>query len=472
MPGLGIRLNPFATRLSLVSFSVFALLWGTFFIEIMLPLLIGLLFSLNLIYLRFFGRGSIDKLGLLLIANFAYWILSGLITGGITPLDLLNMKLWNGDGRIVIGSLPLLLFSLVRVTHGDMRRAINTMLWMGLISMAFYMLWMGLSVSWLAGPGHPDEFQGFLSSHTGAGTFFGCLAAFIMIYGYERKNWHMTLLGIALIAPTFSSASREALVGLMAVMAWYLIVRNPQPKSVLAVLVIGSLLFVTLPAFLSNKTYERTYGLLSWDFVTSAVSQAESAITSDWQFGDWSVESGTENLEEGDVTTLVRIQLWVYATKRFLESPLFGMGWGRFNDPGVEFIDAAPYLSLGADGTKKLSPATAHNSYFHLAAESGLVGLVLYLSLWAALYSRCGRAATILAPVRELRAFFVAGQGLIVFILACALTGHALGSPSVMLPTMTMLGIGIAFLRTNLCPARLATLQPVNASVPVPRHNA
>jgi hypothetical protein len=462
MLGLGIRLNPFAARWSLISTTVFFLLWGTFFLEIQLPLLVGLLFAANLIYLHFFGAGRIDRLGLLLLANFAYWLLSGFITGAITPIDLLNMKLWNGDGRIVIGSLPLLLFSFVRVTQGDLDRAIAAMMWMGLIGMSLYLLWVFTHISWLAGAGHPDEFHAFLSSHTGAGTFFGCLATFTMIYGYERKRWMTTLLGLALIAPTFSSGSRESLVGLMAVFAWYLLWRNPQPKMVLAGLVVGSVLFVSAPPFMSQKTYERTYGLLTWKFVESAVTQAERAVASNWQYGDWNVES-EDNLEEGDVTTLVRIQLWVYATKRFLASPLFGMGWGRFNDPDVEFIDVPPYLSIGAMGNNKLSPATAHNSYFHLAAESGLVGLALYLSLWALLYRRCGKAAFILRPLRDLSAYFIAGQGLIIFILTCALTGHALGSPSVMLPTMTLLGVAIAFLRTNLQSSKQVELRPMPA---------
>ena len=189
--------------------------------------------------------------------------------------------------------------------------------------------------------------------------------------------------------------------------------------------------------------------------------QAQRAIKSDWQTGDWNVKSGIENLEEGDVTTLVRIQLWVYATKRFLASPLFGMGWGRFNDLNTLFIEAPPLISIAAGGGKKLSPETAHNSYFHLAAESGLIGLILYLSLWVALYLRCQWACRVLVQVRDLKAFFVAAQGMIVFILTCALTGHAVGSPSVLLPTMVILGLATAFIRGNLVRPQQVSVQVI-----------
>lgn len=461
---LELNFNPFSWRWTVLSFTTFFLLWGTFFIEIQVPLLVGLLFAVTIIFIRLFGRGIIDRLGVLLFANIFYWLISGFITGSINGFDLLNMKLWNGDGRIIISSIPFLLYSLVRITHGELKHSINTMLWMGIIGMGLYVSWFTLGISWLAGAGHPDEFHAFLSSHTGAGTFFGCLATFTTIYGYQKKNWIITLLGLALVGPTFSSGSRESLVGLMAVAGWYLVLRNPKPHLILGTLAIGGVLFVTLPAVISQKTYERTFGLLEWSFVTGMVAQAERAASSDWQFGDWDVEDeGTDSLEEGDVTTLVRIQLWVYASKRIMESPLFGMGWGHFNDPHVDFIDASPFLSIANGGVKALAPSTAHNSYFQLAAESGLIGLVMYLSFWVALYRRCGRAVGAFEAVLDLQAYFVAMQALVVFILTCALTGHALGSPSVMIPTMVLLGVGTAFLRGNLFRPEQVKLVPAAA---------
>lgn len=464
MFGLGLldlRFNPFSLRWSLISVATFFLLWGTFFIEFQVALLVGLLFAVNIIYWHFFGHRRFDRLGLLLWANIAYWLISGMLVGAITPLDFLNMKLWNGDGRIIIGSIPFLMYTVVHVTHGQLKQAIRIMLWMGGSGMFLYALWVVFKFSWLAGAGHIDEFHAFLSSHTGAGTFFGCLSTFTLLYGYERKKWGITLLGLALVGPTYSSQSRESLVGLMAVIAWYLTIRNPKPRMIVVSLAVGSLLFVTMPSLMSQKTYERTYGLLTWDFITSMERQAVGAIKSDWQTGDTNVETGSESLEEGDVTTLVRIQLWVYATKRILASPLFGMGWGRFNDLNTDFINAPPYLSVGAAGGKKLSPETAHNSYLHIGAESGLIGLAMYMALWGALYLRCQRAIRILAHLRELKAFFVAAQGMVVFILACALTGHAVGSPSVLIPTMTILGVATAFLRGNVYRPEQVSLQAI-----------
>ena len=206
MFGTGLRLNPFALRWSLFSVATFFLLWGTFFIEIQVPLIVGLLFAVNIIFWRFFGHERFDKLGLLLWANIAYWLISGMLVGATSPLDFLNVKFWNGDGRIIIGSIPFLMFAVIRINYYELHQAIRTMLWMGVASMVLYAAWAVFKISWLAGPGHIDEFQAFLSSHTGAGTFFGCLSTFALLYGYEKKKWMIFALGVGLMGPTYSSA--------------------------------------------------------------------------------------------------------------------------------------------------------------------------------------------------------------------------------------------------------------------------
>jgi O-antigen ligase len=191
--------------------------------------------------------------------------------------------------------------------------------------------------------------------------------------------------------------------------------------------------------------------LISTDFVQSTLEQAEMGLHSDWAVGDWTTGGeDEENLEEGDVTSLVRILLWSYSIRKLIASPVFGLGWGRFNDTNLVLVGVPGIIDFAADGEQRLSTSNAHNSYFHVLAESGLLGLFLLLALWIILYRRFGRACRLLNDFAELRAYFVACQGLIVFALSCSLTGHALASPSIMIPVLTMLGAGIAFLRTNV----------------------
>ena len=258
----------------------------------------------------------------------------------------------------------------------------------------------------------------------------------------------------------FSSGSREALVGCMAALGWYWGIKRKHPKVMVAASLV-ILLMIPVTGSMSNKTYNRTIGMLSWETVDGIISQAKYGIGRDWQVGDWSPESDTDNLESGDVTTLVRIMLWVYASKRFVDSPLFGMGWGRFNDKSPVMVEVPILGTFMGNGEQVFSTANAHNSYFQLLSESGLVGLSMYLLMWLMIYLRCLKAEKIFTPFRTERSYYVACQGLVIYILVCALTGHALASPSVMVPVVTILGMGLAHYRNVV---RIAPQQAAETS--------
>ena len=77
-----------------ITLNVFFLLWGTFFLELQIPLLLGLMLSINTIATCFFYKGAMDKIGILLLANIAYWVTSGFLVGSISWIDFLNIKLF------------------------------------------------------------------------------------------------------------------------------------------------------------------------------------------------------------------------------------------------------------------------------------------------------------------------------------------------------------------------------------------
>ena len=83
-------------------------------------------------------------------------------------------------------------------------------------------------------------------------------------------------------------------------------------------------------------------------------------------------------------------------------------------------------------GKKTFSVGNAHNSYLHTLCESGIVGLALLLWLWSSIYIR------LLAAARDFRDWKD----------ICALTGHALASPSLMLPLTTVVGLALAAQRS------------------------
>ena len=89
-------------------------------------------------------------------------------------------------------------------------------------------------------------------------------------------------------------------------------------------------------------------------------------------------------------TTVVRLELWKKAWYLFSKSPIFGIGFGRFND-----IEPSNYyrlkgfngiLSIYNDSNYIFSASTAHNSYLQFLAETGIVGLGLLILFWILCY--------------------------------------------------------------------------------------
>lgn len=433
-------------RVSAVSLMCAALLWGTFFLKATAPIMLGLLFSAMVFYWSLIRGYRLDAIGLVLVLNMILWLGSGLVVGSLGLSSFASPGFYNGDGRILLSCLPLLALAVAPVTTWELQQFIRQLQWVVVVSIAVYLFWLITGNRSLAGAGHADEFHAFFTSHTGSGTFFGCIAVFAIVFNAERIKRGQLLFAFLLLGPVFSSGSREGLVGVMAALGWFLFAKRKNPLILLPILLLA-LALVPAVEMMSNKAYNRTLGMFSQESLAGMTGQVEAGIKSDWAVGDWNPEESNDKLETGDVTTLVRMMLWVYAGKRFVDSPIVGMGWGRFNDRQLTLIDT-PLLGIAFDGRRVFNTASAHNSYFHILAESGLLGMGLYLALWIALFFRARKAETLFKPLQSVRAYFVACQALVVYLLACALTGHALAAPSVMVPVVTILGVGAAYYRT------------------------
>lgn len=435
--------------LSIKSVTVIFLLWGIFFLEYQVPLALGLILSALLISWLLVTQARADVVVWLVLINIGYWILSGLLFGGLAISDFAKPNFYSGDGRILVSLVPLVLFTIWTMETKDLDRIAHITLGVSLGTLVIYVVWALTQTRIFSGEGHPDEFHGLLTSHTGAGTFFGSLFVFTALYGYAKRNRWILSVGILLAAPVVATGSREALVGILGVIAWLLAIklRNFRLLAASVSLLVVSILLLPV---ISEKTYNRVADIVSVDFAKTVLDQANAAAGKDWQTGDWIPGEDVENLEEGDVTSLVRVLLWTYAAKKFIDSPVLGMGWGRFNDRDVAIVDVGVIGSFAMDGRKIFSTSNAHNSYFHIAAESGFVGLLLFFGMWVYIYFRVDDLTTAFHVFPQVAAFGLAVQGLIVFAAGCALTGHAFGAPSSMIILTLICGVALSFRRNSV----------------------
>jgi O-antigen ligase len=420
-----------------------------FLLKFGVVLALGLLLAVMVWYALVWRHLSMDKVGYLVILNYLYWIVSGFLVGALTLAIVASPSFYAGEGRIFVYYVPLLLFSVYAARRRDIGFITRFLVWTAMASLPLFMIWAVTGASFLAG-GKARNFFGFLTSHTGAGTFFATIFLFLVICGLESKRRPLTLLGVAMLLPVFGSASREALVGLLVASGWYGW-QNLKAKTVAYILLIAAIGVAALPV-VAPHTYNRTVSAMSPETVQAIENVVETA---QWEPGQ------ATDLDPEQHNILIRFLYWKYSLKLTRESPLFGIGFGRWNDVDVQIERVGGDLvGLGLSGKRVTEVHHAHNSYLHVLSETGLLGLALLISLWVTLLRRVRRAIARHAASRDVSAYLKACEGIIVFALIAALFGHALASPSLGIPALTVVGIGISYDRVPISPVQLTPRAP------------
>lgn len=83
-----------------------------------------------------------------------------------------------------------------------------------------------------------------------------------------------------------------------------------------------------------------------------------------------------------DYSTAERLAHWIAGVRMFLDHPILGVGIGNYPDAYPKYAITIFVLPLGH----------AHNYYINIAAETGSIGLVVYLLFLLAIFFAAGRA--------------------------------------------------------------------------------
>jgi len=153
--------------------------------------------------------------------------------------------------------------------------------------------------------------------------------------------------------------------------------------------------------------------------------------------------------------TVIRFELWDRAWYLFSQSPLFGIGFGRFNDIfsidrhvfNIERLKGYPGIfTYYANQSFYFDSAHIHNSYLQFLTETGIIGIGLLMLFWT------------LCLVKILKAYldleneftnkvYLSSAGSIITLLALSLSENYLSATTIMIPLsmLTSLAIGLSW---------------------------
>lgn len=290
--------------------------------------------------------------------------------------------------------------------------------------------------------------EGFTSSHhvMGALTSTGLIA----MVGVRRlvPSWPVRVPGAAVLAAGLALSGSRASMAALAVGVAVVVAPRLQPRQVVAVAVLAGLLGAGAVAAIPRLRLTATT-VLSPDFPSRALDAARTVSNREAFFELTPREIRQRfGAEAAERNIFLRIGLWSAVSRRFVDSPLLGEGAFRLNDDVTEHLGPRYLVHVGIDGVREFSDRQGHNTILHVSAETGLVGLVIFLApfvlAWTGTTVRGGRREELDDLDRDL-VWLV--RGMLLAALAVGQVSEGVFSPSTGLPVAVLAIGGSALLR-------------------------
>jgi O-antigen ligase len=386
----------------------------------------------------------IRKVELAIAACLVYWLANYFWSGGSLE-NLLSRDFLRNDGALLITYPAFFCFLGWRQTPTYSRALwIVILTALSLMAIAGSLLILNAPYSYYFEPlklvgveemgGTQRLFYGWYHAHNTAGGAYaiGCLIALAMLMeGKEsprvrRYTWVMFLCCVAGLAATFS---RSGYLAFVAGSLFLLPVRQFKKALKFALLAVAPALLLVL--------------------TSSAVSERIGTIT-DPYYG----------------TNVDRLELWRWAWEGFTDSPLVGIGFGRFNDGLLQFEGVKHFVYVAVRGETINNDAHAHNSYLHFLAEGGILGLLSVLAIWWFSWKELSFFELNL-PKSQFRVFLRAARASVPAVFTMSMTEHGLGRGSVVLIAMALIGTTLASLRAEWLAASKSRVRAARLNAPL-----
>ena len=258
-----------------------------------------------------------------------------------------------------------------------------------------------------------NMFMGLNFAHNATGSIYALVSIFALIFFLEEKAKKIKILYSAVFAlcaaALFLTKSRGSYLAFMVAVVFVLGLHFKSIKK----------FFISLGSMAAASV-----ALL---FITDSIDRFINIFTT-----------------EG--TAAIRLGLWERAWSLFTRSPIFGAGFGRYNDIQSLLTDNLAgregFLAFFLHPRFLYDFGHAHNSYLQLLAETGIIGLGLLLSFWGLSFYIIFRSFRASRDNFSRKAF-LAGLSTIVVLLALSFTEHYLSATTIMVGSSMIVSICI-----------------------------
>lgn len=392
-------------------------------------LILSVILIVSLSFLSFLLNWKIAKFHsvilYVLLIIFCYFIVSFFITGQNTA-TFLSFDFLKYDGNfffcyILFFALAVPFFNYELVSQVYFKYLFGIFTVFGLFGIFEY-LTNFTRIMIAADPGAGKMFMALNYAHNATGSVYAMASLFATIFFLteqkKKVRFYYLFILLVLVASLFLTKSRGSYVGYIAGTFFAIILHYRNFKKILTRLLIltGALIVIIF----ATGTYKRFTEIFS---------------TTD--------------------TSVIRSRLWVHAWQLFVRSPIFGIGFGRFND--IEL--SSPYKLNGIPGfisvftgtNIRLNSAHAHNSYFQFLSETGVIGLGLLFLFWGLCFGILIRAFVSNKTSYFGKRVYLCGITGIITLFVLAYTENYLSATTIMvcISMIVSLGIGLYWQETK-----------------------
>ena len=358
----------------------------------------------GLAFLQMIGGGRVHNSPPYVLATFlflVYMVLTGLVSGvGIG--EILSPSAIRYDANVFYSFLPLFVLGTGAMKLSTLDVWIRASMFFGALA------YLALDV--VIG-------RGAFTSHNAMGGYYMVLVSYLFARSIDTGWWRNLPAIVVGLVMLWLSASRGSVLGLAGVLAIYVGWRMMPRLTLLGLALLPVVFFLALD--------------FAYDFWVANKSIYLHSIGNFSEHAD-AVSDYGEALGSRSATVLHRaFFIYPMALDMFYQSPVFGLGFTRFDDYPMRVVELVPGVSVNFTAEVRHSDLHAHNSYLHVLAEGGLVGLTLLLAMIAQVFRAFRRHGDLFRLVA-----FTVGS-----LLVASFTEHRLTTPSQAAPAFVIVAL-------------------------------